>query len=174
MTVAEYMSELVEMNSLECVRSFPSYRVSARGEVIGPWGRVLTPSVTKGYRHVSLSNGGEKQTVKISVLVAKAFLGEAPFEGALVAHNDGNSQHDYLTNLRWASSLENQADRQRHKTYVRGEAVFGAKLTEPQVKSIRAHLLSGRAVANIAGAFGVSTSTIHLIKKNRIWRHVDV
>ena len=105
-------------------------------------------------------------------MVMVAFCGADPFPGAQVCHNDGDTSNCRLVNLRWDTAYGNQADVDRHGTRCRGEDVFGAKLTETDVAMIRKRIAGGERNPVIASDFGVSTSTIHLIRHNRIWRHV--
>jgi HNH endonuclease len=57
----------------------------------------------------SSSDGGRRrgQTYKIHRLVAEAFHGPAPFEGAVVMHNDENAANNRASNLRWGTQKEN-------------------------------------------------------------------
>ena len=48
------------------------------------------------------------------LLVVLAFLGPPPFPGAHAAHFDGDKLNNRLSNLRWASPAENEADKRRH------------------------------------------------------------
>ena len=136
-------------------------------------GRVLKQSRAGGdYLGVTLSVGNVQTPMRTNIAVLSAFCGPAPFPGAHAAHNDGNSSNNHLSNLRWATPIENQADIDRHGTRRRGEAVFGAKLDEAGVRAIRQRISAGERNPPIAKAFGVSISTIHLIRHNRIWTHV--
>lgn len=126
----------------------------------------------QGYPCVSLSQDGKSNLLPVHRLVLMAFCGVEPFPGAQAAHNDGDRRNPRLSNLRWATPSENQLDRVRHGTACRGEDVFGAVLTETKVRSIRQRIHGGERNRPIAEEFGVSTSTIHLIRHNRIWRHV--
>ena len=137
-------------------------------------GRILRQSPCGGdYLGVTLSVGNIQTNVRTNVAVLSAFCGPAPFPGAEAAHNDGDQQNNRLTNLRWATKLENQADVDRHGHRCRGEQVFGAKLTEADVRSIRRRTGAGELNPTIAEDFGVSISTIHLIRHKRIWKHVS-
>jgi hypothetical protein len=124
------------------------------------------------YPHVSLSKIGVVSNVRVHRAVLSAFCGPEPFEGAQVAHNNGNTWDCRLVNLRWATPVENQADVDRHGKRCKGEAVFGAVLSEPEVRHIRARIAQGERNRPIAEDYEVSVSTIHLIRHNRIWRHV--
>jgi hypothetical protein len=168
-SVSDFVAEMDRVEHWRAVAGFPGYCVSSWGRVCGPRA-VLAPSRTHGYLHVSLMQGGAAKTRRVHILVAEAFLGAAPFAGALVAHNDGDKENCRLINLRWASALENQADRGRHWTKVYGSRVFGAKLHESDIPIIRARIASGARYHAIAEEFGVSASTIALIKKGKIWK----
>lgn len=148
------------------------YEVSSWGRVRRAGGRILQPSITRGYYHVSLSVGGAVETVRVHKLVAVAFIGPPPFEGAEAAHNDGNRLNCRVGNLRWASKIENQADRVRHGTDIRGEDVYGAKLTEADIPVIRRRIARCERYQDIADDYGVDKSTIGYIAVNKIWRHV--
>lgn len=148
------------------------YEVSNHGRIRRAGGGCLSPSSTHGYLHVSLSKSGEARTIRVHVAVLTAFCGPPPFDGAQAAHNDGDKINCHLTNLRWATPVENQADVERHGRRCKGENVYGAVLTESEVRSIRARISNGERNRPIAEYFGVSVSTIHLIRHNRIWRHV--
>lgn len=126
----------------------------------------------KGYPIVSLSQHGITKNNAVHRIVLNAFCGPQPFEGAQAAHNDGNTLNPRLTNLRWASPTENQADRIRHRTDLRGEAVFGAVLTEDKVREIRERLSTGRTYKQLGKEYGVDPGTIYHIKHRKTWKHV--
>lgn len=136
-------------------------------------GRIVKPVVGEnGYARVSLSKEGFTTNHAVHRLVLTAFCGPPPFEGAHAAHNDGNAGFNALTNLRWASPTENQRDVDRHGNRTRGSEVHGAKLGEADIPFIRSRISSGEKYPTIARDFGVSVSTISLIKLARIWNHV--
>lgn len=148
------------------------YEVSNHGRIRNRHDCFLLPSETNGYLHVSLSKDGRIITSRLHVIVLTAFCGPPPFEGAQGAHNDGCKKNCRLTNLRWATAVENQADVERHGNRCKGEDVFGAILDAEKVKKIRSRIASGERNRPIADDFGVSISTIHLIRHNKVWRHV--
>ena len=148
-----------------------SFEANARS--LGVPGKELRPVLSeKGYARVSLSKDGVVTNHAVHRLVLIAFCGPPPFEGAHAAHNDGDPSFNALTNLRWASPAENQQDVDRHGNRTRGSAIAGAKLTEKDIPSIRRRISAGESYPTIASDFGVSVSTISLIKKQRIWAHV--
>lgn len=150
---------------------YPSYEVSSWGRV-RRGEKILRPVKTGRYWVLSLSEGGNVRLVRVHRLVIETFIGPPAFDGAITAHNDGNTDNNFASNLRWASALENQADRVRHRTRTRGSAVVGSKLKEDAIPEIRRRIASGDRFPIIARDFGVSISTISLINRNRIWAHV--
>jgi len=148
------------------------YVASNLGRIQRVGGAILAPvETTGGYRVVTLSLEGRSSNRRISRLVLEAFCGPPPFAGAHAAHNDGDVRNNALTNLRWATPVENQRDVDRHGHRCRGESVHGARLSEGKVREIRRRCGSESNQA-LAASFGVSVSTIHLIRHNRTWRHV--
>lgn len=155
------------------ISGFPNYEISSHGRArrIGSIAPLMC-SWTHGYAHVSLMADNKSHTKRIHNLVAAAFLGDAPFEGAILAHNDGDKMNNRADNIRWASLAENQEDRRRHQTKTCGSDVYGAKLHERDIPEIRKRLIGGETCASIARSLSVSTSTISLIQRGKIWRHV--
>lgn len=168
-SIAELIAEWAAVETWRPIEWAPNYKISSWGRVRGPRTDLLT-SMDDGYPHVSVVTGTQIKTSRIHKLVALAFLGPPPFEGAQIAHNDGNKLNSRVDNIRWASAVENQADRLRHGTHICGSDVVGAKLVEEDLPLIRQRIASGERYRFIAADYGVSISTISLIKKNRTWR----
>ena len=76
------------------------YQVSDDGNVLGPSGRILKPTLLQiGYYSVAISLGNHKVVRKyIHRLVAEAFLGEIP-KGSVVNHKNHDKLDNRLTNL---------------------------------------------------------------------------
>lgn len=53
-------------------------------------------------------------------------------------HFDGNPANNRLENLRWDTRTNNHADKRAHGTLMAGERHYRAKLTEQQVRELRA------------------------------------
>ena len=155
----------------------PGYEVSSAGRVRNArTGHILKPWYAgAGYLYVNLWSSRIK--IGIHRLVAFAFLGGPPTPRHEVAHNDGNPENNAVSNLRWATHAENQADMRKHGTTYyhgwRGETHPTAKLTNHQVLEIRKRCgykqVSRKALAI---EFGVSRATIDQIMQGRIWKHL--
>lgn len=159
------------------VPEFPKhYAVSNRGRVRrvakgrGTRCGVLSPTENKstGYFSVWLSVGGERHMRYVHRLVLEAFVGPCP-PGLEGTHRNGKKNVNRLSNLRWATHVENVADKRKHGTVLRGEAVGGSKLTASDVRKIRK---SKRLHRELAEQYQVSRSTITLIKQRATWKHV--
>lgn len=95
--------------------------------------------------------------------------GPPPTEKHHASHHCGNKLCVNPAHIRWATPVENEADKVLHGTAPIGEANGCAKLTSEQVAEIRA--LGGRASQEkIARRFGVSRRTIGNILNEKTWK----
>jgi len=168
--------------SWKTIEKFPDYAVSDLGRVkritparigrrIEQPGRVLKPSINRGYTRVVLASpNGIWKTCNIHSLVLEAFVCPCP-GGKECCHYDGDPGNNKLSNLRWGTSKENHADRKRHGKVAVGERHGRSKLKESQVRDIRK--LSGIASQReIAEAFGISPLQVGKIQRREMWKHV--
>lgn len=125
-----------------------------------------------GYQSVQLANEGKKTRYYIHRLVLLAFVGECP-EGMEACHNNGNRADNRLVNLRWGTKEENQHDRVRHGTDVKGEDSHSAKLTEVIVKEARElYAAGGYSYSGLARKYGVTAGAIYQAVTKKTWKHV--
>lgn len=98
--------------------------------------------------------------------------GLPPQEDMHAAHNCGNGHLGCMNpkHIRWATPVENAADKAEHGTDARGSQMPFAKLTESDVREIRASPLSSRIVAE---KYNVDPAHIRLIRRGKIWKHVE-
>lgn len=122
----------------------------------------------QGYYKVLLSKNGKTANKLVSALVAEAFIGPRP-EGLLVLHTDGNAKNNRVANLRYGTQKDNMQDSIRHGTRPKGRAHKCAKLTEKQVRAIRA---SDETNVALAAQFGVDPSTVRLARIGHNWAHI--
>lgn len=136
-----------------------------------PWtanrrGQLLSLQTEKnGYARVRLRAGGQKEL--LHRLVLRAFVGEPP-DGHEGAHGNGDKGNCGLSNLRWATHLENIADKAIHGTAIHGERSPHAKLTAEAVRRIRCEgeTISGN---KLAAKYGVSQARISKILRGKAW-----
>jgi len=96
-------------------------------------GRLLNPSKSDKYGHMSVHIGYDKKRISVSVhkLVLLAFVGPAP-KGMECCHNNGIASDNRIENLRWDTHTNNNADRKRHGNYPSGKLhhMYGKKMPE--------------------------------------------
>lgn len=168
------------------VEGFPHYEVSNLGRVrrafdspIHPWtkpGMVRNPRPMRdGYIPINLPrpNGPGMVTIKAHRLVCIAFHGPQPSPDHEVAHNNGVRHDNRASNLRWATTSENQRDRIAHGTTVRGVRNGRAKLSPQEVRQIRALFSGGRRKAHLARLYGLGQTTITRIVNRTAWSWLD-
>lgn len=126
-----------------------------------PYGR--DPS---GYRKVYWDGKSEWA----HIVMCRLAHGEPPTPDHVAAHNCGRGNQACCnpTHLRYATRSENQMDRIVHGTSNRGSRNGMSKLTEDDVRSMRA--LKGQMTqARIAERFQVSLGSVRDILANRRW-----
>lgn len=172
------IEQLLEKECGSRVRRYiKDYFVSSGGDVFSTkFGRILklcqTHHHTDGRCAIAISHLGKEQTKLVHRLVLKTFVGPCP-NGMECRHLDGNPRNNNLSNLRWGTVKENQADRIRHGTDNRGERCGHAKLTERSVREIlRLRKTGTESATSLSKKYGVSSSTICDIIARRTWGHV--
>lgn len=144
---------------------YRAYEVSSDGRVRRD-GRELGGYVDRyGYRTVLLSYAGLARRFSVHRLVCEAFHGPAP-DRHEVAHLDGNRRNNSATNLKWATSAENNSHKKAHGTHQAGERHPGVKLTAEQVAAIRASTASTR---KIAAEFDIGQTQVVRIRNGQRW-----
>ena len=155
-----------------------SLAVNGRGSQSRKSRTQLISTVTEGgYLRVGLWDGKKVRLHRVHRLVALAFIPHKRAEQNTVNHRDGNRRNNRLSNLEWATMHEQNL----HKYAVlglvpcRGERNGAAKLTEADVRAIRASYephVRGRGYNALADRFNVSKVTIWRIIHRRSWSHV--
>ena len=154
-----------EVSSLGCVRSWR--KLGARHAP------PMSPRLKKqstcvgGYLRVSLG----REVKLVHRLVLEAFVGPAP-EGMQCRHLNGTASDNRLVNLSWATPVDNNADKIAHGTHQAGTKNGRAKLSDSDVRAMRALRERGESFAKLGKKFGVSNQTAFGICKGKNWRHV--
>ena len=143
-------------------------------------GRVLKPRKhNQGYRFVSITmlDGTTKQRT-IHSLVMETFVGPRP-NGLWINHKNGDKTDNRLENLEYCTASDNQ----RHAVATglapkpplrRGtDNDHKCKLTEDQVRQIRADYTNGAGIARMARQYAVGESTIRHIVQRTSWAWLD-
>lgn len=173
------------------IEGFPNYRVGDDGSV---WSkvrlRVTKGTIQDGWRlrkpgkhksgHLRVTLFPGRVEKKVHHLVLEAFVGPCPtgMEGCHFPDRDPSNNN--LTNLRWGTRSDNCRDAVIHGTFlggVNGTKPLGekhplAKLTDQDVRAIRAGYKNGDSKEGLARRFGISAKNVRLIVTRMTWRHV--
>ena len=144
------------------------YEITRDGKVINKHtGHTLAPQPNgKGYLRVSIG----KKLMFIHRLVAEKYIPN-PENKPQVNHKDGNKLNNCVDNLEWVTNQENRNHAVDNDLQVTGERCSWTKLTEENVKEIRAN--PGYENEYWARKFKVSRSTISDVVNYRTWKHID-
>lgn len=144
-------------------------RVDVRGQKRKA--KVLKTSVNRGgYETVCLSKDRMQTTYTIHRIVLEAFVGPRP-EGQQGCHGKGGKRDNSLSNLRWDTVEANGRDKVLFGEAVRGERQHLARLSEGDIRRIRA--LPELSLSRLAEMFNVGKSTIGHVRRGNTWKHVN-
>ena len=181
------MSDAQPTENWKDVEGFPGYQISdlgrlrsrrpvnGRGNLTPDWRIVRGNKDNKGYWRVILMKDGRAHAARIHQLVLGAFVGPRPpkMEGC---HNDGNTDNNRLSNLRWDTAKGNAIDRRRHGSDLNylGENHRLARLDEAAVRDIRRLHWSRVKREEILRKYPVETSVIWKIIRGKTWKTVPI
>lgn len=124
--------------------------------------------------HILREHPGSKPIRRMAHrLVALAFI-ENPQNYTDVCHNDGDPSNNHVSNLRWDTHQNNQADMRRHGTMQDGERCITSKLKEQDVLDIISHSQRhGRGSGVfLSKKYGVSRGLISEIINKKAWKYL--
>ena len=162
------------------------YAVSSLGRItsykqdILKEGKVLSGSLTTGYRTLNLHRPNNKGTLYIHREMAKIFLEKNSPGHKYVIHRNHNKLDNNIKNLRWAT-LEQMISHQQGSpakiAYKEKQAnkTEGLKLTATQVRKIKSILTSKNrniTIKQLAKNYGVSEMTMYRIKSGENWGRI--
>lgn len=166
------------------VADWPQFQVSRLGRVRRE-GRVLRGSMSpKGYRSIVVYPGersaaGILKPLRWSIhrAVCIAFNGsldtlKANRKDIQVAHLNGDPGDNRASNLAWVTAKENSRHRAVHGTQCRGETQGNSRLSEADVKRIRAAGAEGVRPPALAVKFGISREHARDIVARKRWAHI--
>lgn len=165
------------------IPDFTAYRVSSEGfvesrwrsgafyngfKVEDKWKRMRHNERPDGYQVVDLRDGyGNSRRAYVHILIAEAFIGEKPFERAVVRHLNGDSSNNAVSNLAWGTYQQNEDDKRNHGTW---DSRYGGKLTAVQREAIKNRASKGESQRLLAEEFEVSRPTITRLVNGSTWR----
>ncbi len=131
--------------------------------------RILRPETRNGYFAVLLSDILRgKRHESVHILVLEAFVCPRP-PGDQGAHGDGNKSNCRLSNLRWSTPRDNNADKIAHGTLLHGEGIGSSKLSVGQAREIAARCAAGESSRRLAAEFGLHRNSVLNIASGRTW-----
>ena len=160
---------LYDVSNLGRVRSYlrPGHHKVKKA----PVPRIMSESVTKGYKTVALTKDGRYRSYRVHRLVLQAFAGPCPAQ-LEAAHINGDHHDNRIANLAWMSHQENESHKKQHGTDPKGERNGLAKLAEWEVIEIKYLLSKGIPQAKLARLFDISPTAIKEIASGHRWGHV--
>ena len=157
-----------------------SGRIASYKQDVVKDGKILSGSLTTGYRTLNLHRPNNKGTLYIHREMAKIFLKQSSAKHKYVIHRNHNKLDNNIKNLRWAT-LEQMIDHQQGSpakiAYKEKQAnrTEGLKLTATQVKKIKTILNSKNrniTIKKLAQNYGVSEMTMYRIKSGENWGRI--
>jgi hypothetical protein len=101
----------------------------------------------------------------------EAIHGPVP-PGQVVRHLCNNRPCIRIDHLAIGTHADNYADMRHSGNELVGEARSDSKLTEAQVRAIRAGRESGTTIRALADLYGVNVATVHSIIHRKTWKHI--
>lgn len=145
----------------------PGVTVTSSGQIAGPSGKILKPYVApSGHLHVLV----RRKKIRVHHAVLEAFIGPRP-AGMQCRHLNDEPTDNRVENLAWGTATENQADRRRNGRMPLGERSGTAKLTEADVREIRARHPT-ETLRALAAEYGVSHTAIRRAFNGTKWGHL--
>ncbi|HQU56160.1 MAG: NUMOD4 domain-containing protein [Chitinophagaceae bacterium] len=143
-------------------------------------GKLLSGSLTTGYRTLNLHRADNKGTLYIHREMAKLFLKKPSPKHRYVVHKNHKKLDNKVKNLMWATldqMIEHQQKSPAKKAYKVKQAsrTSGLKLTASEVKKIKSVLANKKrkiTIKRLAENYGVSEMTIYRIKSGENWAKV--
>ncbi len=155
-------------------------RIASYKEDILADGKILSGSLTTGYRTLNLHRPGKKGTLYIHRELAKLFLERPSLKHRYVIHKNHDKLDNSVKNLKWAT-LEEMIEHQQYSpakiAYKKRQAnkTVGLKLTATQVKRIKDVLNDKNrrfTIKQLADKYAVSEMTMYRIKSGENWARV--
>lgn len=164
--------EFYQISSLGRVRSLDrkvltkgAYYATRRGKVLSQCRHA------SGYLVIGLAINGRNKQRMVSRLVAFSFYGPPAEPDMEAAHGDGVRSNNCKSNIRWATKLENAADKKLHGTDNRGATNPRATLSDGDVDHVLLLSSCGLGQHEIAKMVGSNAVTINHILTGRTWGH---
>ncbi len=153
---------------------------SYREDILGD-GKLLSGSLTSGYRTLNLHLDGKSNTLYLHREVARLFNDKPSSKKKFVIHINHEKTDNRAKNLKWATQQEVNDHQQKSPKKLEYKKVQsnrrrGLKLTAAQVKTIKSMLANPRRKLThqqIADKYNISAMTVYRIKSGENWADVS-
>lgn len=143
-------------------------------------GKILSGSLTTGYRTLNLHRPNNKGTLYIHREMAYIFLKKPSASHIYVIHRNHNKLDNNISNLRWVTLQQMIAHQQQSPAKIaykikQANRTKGLKLTAAQVKKIKTILNSkdrSITIKKLAEKYNVSEMTLYRIKSGENWGRI--
>lgn len=155
-------------------------RAASFAENIHEDGKLLTGSITSGYRTLNLHVDNTNGTIYIHREVAKLFCPKKSPKYKYVIHVNHKKQDNQAKNLKWATQEEVSAHQQKSPDKLaykklQSSRSTGLKLTTTQVRAIKDILKNPKrklTYKQLAEKYKVSEMTLYRIKSGENWSKI--
>jgi hypothetical protein len=155
-------------------------RAASYSEDVEKDGKLLSGSLTSGYRTLNLHVDSGNGTIYLHREVAKLFCTKKSPKQKFVIHRNHKKTDNNYNNLEWATMAEASAHQQKSpekQAYKKKQAsrTSGLKLTAAQVKTIKEAISNPKrklTYKKMAEKYGVSEMTVYRIKSGENWGKV--
>lgn len=158
------------------ISGYENYSISTYGRIKKQNMIMKTFEAKNGYIRVSLRNNNGQKMFTVSRLLLETFVGKAPTQKHHAAHENGIKKDNRLKNLSWKTPAENNADKEKHGTKIKGVKHPDAKLTESDVLFIRKNYKrTGWNKSNcrfLAEKFNITMANVLYILNRNSWKHI--
>jgi hypothetical protein len=110
------------------------------------------------------------KTVLVARVVCERVHGPAPTPDHETAHSCGHAWCVTKRHVRWATHVENEADKILHGTHLRGEKIGTSRWNEGQIRFIRNSSMSARQIEEF---MGVGRDYVYSIRGYKVWKHIQ-
>lgn len=162
------------------------YAVSSQGraasydEDILKDGKLLSGSLTSGYRTLNLHIDGSNGTIYLHREIARLFGTKKSPKHKYVVHVNHDKQDNNAKNLKWATQEEVSSHQQQSPEKIaykerQASRTKGLKLTATQVKTIKTTLANPKrkmTYQQLAEKYGVSEMTLYRIRSGENWGRI--
>ncbi len=162
------------------------YAISSQGRIASyktdvlDDGKLLSGSLTTGYRTLNLHRPEDKGTLYIHREMARLFLPKPPGAYKYVIHRNHNKLDNSVKNLRWATLEQMIKHQQQSPAKVaykekQSKRTEGLKLTAAEVRKIKNVLKNKNrniTIKKLAADYGVSEMTMYRIKSGENWARI--